>query len=251
MKPISLGEVTEFVNLHIGEFHESRINRVNQIRLKDVLHKKNPYLFKAKNILTSEKLIESVLQAFLSSSEEELFGKFLEELAIFVAAKTLHGRKSPGEGIDLEFTKGGVVYLVSVKSGVNWGNSTQYAALKDRFRKAVRVLKQSKSVKSVQPVLACCYGRQRTVNNGEYLRICGQEFWNFISGNRNLYTELIEPLGHQAKQRNERYEEQLSRVINKFTKEFSEQFCDDGVIDWNRLVRFNSGNMERSSTTRQ
>jgi len=244
VKSISLEEVTEFVNQHIGEFHESRISRVKRIKLREVLQKKNPYLFKAKNILTSQRLIESLLQAYLSSSEEELFGDFLEELAIFIASKTLNGRKSPGTGIDLEFTKAGVVYLVSIKSGVNWGNSSQYAALRDRFKKAVQVLKQSKSVKAVQPVLASCYGKRKTVNNGEYLRICGQEFWYFISGNQNLYTDIIDPLGHQAKQRNQRYEEELAVLINKFTAEFSNDFCRDGRIDWIELVRFNSGNMK-------
>jgi hypothetical protein len=244
VKTISLEQVTEFVNQHIGEFHESRINRVKKIKLREVLQKKNPYLFKAKNILTAQKLIESLLQAYLSSSEEELFGDFLEELAIFIASKTLNGKKSPGTGIDLEFSKDGVVYLVSIKSGVNWGNSSQYAALKDRFKKAVQVLKQSKSVKAVQPVLASCYGKRKTVDTGEYLRICGQEFWYFISGNKNLYTDIIEPLGHQAKQRNQRYEEELAVVINKFTAEFSNQFCRDGRIDWNELVRFNSGNLQ-------
>lgn len=244
MKSISLDEVTEFVNQHIGEFHESRVNRVKKIKLRQVLQKKNPYLFRAKNILTAQRLIESLLQAYLSSSEEELFGDFLEELAIFIASKTLNGRKSPGAGIDLEFTKDRVVHLVSIKSGVNWGNSSQYAALRERFKNAVKVLKQSKSVKAVQPVLASCYGKQRTVNNGQYLRICGQEFWYFISGNENLCTDIIEPLGHQAKQRNQRYEEELAVVINKFTAEFSNDFCREGRIDWNALVRFNSGNIE-------
>lgn len=111
MKTISLNEVTEFVNQNIGEFHENRINRVKKIKLREILQKKNPYLFKAKNILTAQRLIESLLQAYLSSSEEELFGDFLEELAIFVASKTHNGRKSPGSGIDLEFTRDGVVIL--------------------------------------------------------------------------------------------------------------------------------------------
>jgi hypothetical protein len=244
VKTISLAEVADFVNQHIGEFHASRVNRVKKIKLRDVLLKKNPYLFRAKNILTAQNLIESLLQAYLSSSEEELFGDFLEELAIFIAGKTLNGRKSPGTGIDLEFTKGGVVYLVSIKSGVNWGNSSQYAALRDRFKKAVQILKQSKSVKAVQPVLASCYGKRRTLNNGEYLRICGQEFWYFISGSKNLYTDIIEPLGHQAKQRNQKYDEELAALINKFTVEFSNEFCNDGVIDWIKLVQFNSGNMK-------
>jgi len=244
MNSITQKEVKEFVNQHISEFHKSRINRVKKIKLREILQKKNPYLFKAKNVLTAQRLIESLLQAYLSSSEEELFGEFLEELSIFVASRTLNGRKSPGSGIDLEFTKDDVVYLVSIKSGVNWGNSSQYAALREKFKKAVQVLKQSKSVNAVQPVLASCYGKRKTVNNGEYLRICGQEFWYFISGNKNLYTEIIEPLGHNAKQHNQYYEEELAAVINKFTAEFSHDFCHDGKIDWSELVRFNSGNIK-------
>ena len=232
----------DFVSENIGEFHENRVNRIKKIKLKQVLQKKNPYLFKAKNLLTSERLVESILQAYLSSSEEELFGKFLENLAIFVAAKTLGGRKAHGSGIDLEFKRSNIIYLVSIKSGVNWGNSSQYKALRDNFKKAVQILKQSKSIKTVQPVLASCYGKRKSKDNGEYLSICGQEFWHFISGNKNLYTDIIEPLGNDAKKYNQHYEEERAVLINKFTAEFSKEFCIEGRIDWIKLVQFNSGN---------
>jgi hypothetical protein len=244
MKSISLKEVTKFVSENIGEFHESRVNRIKKIKLKQVLQKKNPYLFKAKNLLTAERLVESILQAYLSSSEEELFGEFLENLAIFIASKTLGGRKAHGSGIDLEFKRSNIVYLVSIKSGVNWGNSSQYKALRDNFKKAVQILKQSRSIKAVQPVLASCYGKKKSKDNGEYLSICGQEFWHFISGNKNLFIDIIEPLGHEAKQHNQHYEEERAILINNFTSEFSKEFCVDGRIDWKKLVQFNSGNLE-------
>lgn len=33
-----------------------------------------------------------------------------------------------------------------------------------------------------------------------------------------------------------------SQMINKFTKEFTNDFCsDDGSINWEKLVEFNSG----------
>ncbi|RPI07045.1 MAG: cytosolic protein [Ignavibacteriae bacterium] len=242
MKKISLTDVENYVNENIGAFHENRVNILKKIKLNQVLQKKNPYLFKAKNLLTAERLVESVLQAYLSSSEEELFGEFLEELAIFIASKTLGGRKAHGSGIDLEFKRSKVIYLVSIKSGVNWGNSSQYKALRDNFKKAVQILKQSKSIKTVQPVLASCYGKRKTIDNGEYLKICGQEFWYFISGNRELYTDIIEPIGHHAKEHNQHYEEERAVLINKFTAEFSSEFCVDGRIDWKKLVQFNSGN---------
>ncbi len=74
-----------------------------------------------------------------------------------------------------------------------------------------------------------------------YLKLCGQDFWAFVSGNKNLYTEIIEPLGHKAREKNEKFMEAYSTVINKFTREFMNSFCVGGKIDWPRIVRFNSG----------
>jgi hypothetical protein len=39
-----------------------------------------------------------------------------------------------------------------------------------------------------------------------------------------------------------------SRVINLFTKQFIDRFCDaTGAIDWINLVEFNSGNYDLDS----
>jgi len=40
--------IRDYVEKHIGEFHEGRIASLNSLRLSDVLKRKNPYLFKAK-----------------------------------------------------------------------------------------------------------------------------------------------------------------------------------------------------------
>ena len=56
-----------------------------------------------------------------------------------------------------------------------------------------------------------------------------------------LYTEIIEPLGHKAKQQNDEFLKSYSQMINKFTREFGNDFCDrKGAIDWEKLVKFNS-----------
>ncbi len=74
------------------------------------------------------------------------------------------------------------------------------------------------------------------------MKLCGQQFWSFISGNENLYTEIIEPLGFKAKEKNEQFLEEYAKVINKFTLEFLEMFCDStGIIQWEKVVHFNSG----------
>jgi hypothetical protein len=87
----------------------------------------------------------------------------------------------------------------------------------------------------------CCYGKTDNSDRGAYFKYCGQRFWEFIGGRESIYTDIIEPLGYKARERNEDYLEKYSQMINRFTKEFMELFCDiSGKIDWNKLVRFNS-----------
>ena len=124
MQSIKLSEVKKYVEKNIGIFHLKRLQSLESLKLSNVLKRKNPYLFKAKNILTAEELVRTFLDAHLSSQEETIFGDFLEELAIYINAKVYNGVKSAAEGIDLEFTKDSIRYIVSVKSGPNWGNSS-------------------------------------------------------------------------------------------------------------------------------
>ncbi|MCL2095997.1 MAG: hypothetical protein FWH10_03745, partial [Oscillospiraceae bacterium] len=84
----------EFINDNIFDFHQNRLDSLNKLKLTDVLKRKNLYLYKAKNIQTSEELIKSVTDAYLSSQEETIFGEFLEKLAVFVAFENRNGFKS-------------------------------------------------------------------------------------------------------------------------------------------------------------
>jgi hypothetical protein len=94
-------------------------------------------------------------------------------------------------------------------------------------------------------VNGCRYGRDSKPDKGDYFKYCGQRFWEFISGRNDLFTEIIEPLSHTAKTNNEDFVTSYSQMINKFTKEFSNIFCkDNGEIDWDKLVQFNSATIE-------
>ena len=241
MKSITQQEITDYVETNIQDFHQRRLDNLQKLKLQDVIKQKNPYLFKAKNINTAQDFVKAILDARLSSQEEGIFGGFLEGLAIFVCSKVYNGQKSSAEGIDLEFEKDGRRYIVSIKSGPNWGNSGQVKKLRDNFRQAKRILGTNRLSTNVVAVNGCCYGKNRTPDKGDYLKLCGQQFWKFISGDDNLYTDIIELLGHQAKERNEQFMREYPKVINKFTAEFIGKFCDaDGNILWEEIVKFNS-----------
>lgn len=241
MEKLNVQDVIHYVEQNIGIFHQKRIQSLDSLKLTDVLKRKNPYLFKAKNVLTSGDIVKGIVDAHISSSEEGIFGDWLEGLAIFINGKVYNGKKSGMKGIDLEFDLDSIRYIVSIKSGPNWGNSSQIKKMISDFKSSKITLRTSNSQLNVVAINGCCYGRDNKPDKGDYYKYCGQKFWEFISGESNLYTEIIEPLGHKAKVKNEEFEKSYIQMINKFTKEFSNEFCEDnGDIDWEKLVRFNS-----------
>ena len=241
MRAVRTEDVTKYVEDNIGTFHEKRISCLDSLKLSKVLKRKNPYLFKAKHLLTAEEIIRGLVSAYISSNEETIFGDWLEGLAVFVNSIVHEGWKSGIRGIDLEFDFNNIRYLVNIKSGPNWGNSSQIKKMVSDFKTAKKTLRTSNSNLSIVCVNGCCYGRDMKPDKGDYFKYCGQEFWKFISNNTNLYTEIIEPLGFQAKTRNEAFQVSYSQMVNKFTMEFGKDYCNsDGSINWKKLVEFNS-----------
>ncbi|MDY0096522.1 MAG: PmeII family type II restriction endonuclease [Candidatus Vecturithrix sp.] len=247
MTQISRDDIAEFIETHIKEYHTKILDRLLALKLSNILQRKNPYLFKAKNLNMAQDLVKSILDAHLSSQEEAIFGGFLEELAIFICGNVYNGQKSSSEGIDLEFEKENIRYIVSIKSGPNWGNSGQIARMKDNFKRAKRILGTNVSKINVVAVNGCCYGRDNAPDKGDYVKLCGQRFWELVSGDEQLYTDIIEPLGHRAKEHNELFQEEYAKVVNRFTREFSQEFCDEtGAIHWDKLVKFSSSKEQPS-----
>ncbi len=241
MEILSSDDLQEYIEVHIGDFHRKRLESLDILRLSSVLKRKNPYLYRAKAMLTSEQIVRSIVDAHLSSNEETIFGEWLEGLAVFINSKVYGGFKSGIRGIDLEFDKDGIRYLVAIKSGPNWGNSSQVAKMVLDFKTAIRTLRTANSGIIVQAINGCCYGKDSKPDKGDYFKYCGQKFWFFISGSETLYTDIVKPLGYRAREKNEAFMESYVKMINRFTHEFSSLFCkQDGSIDWESLVKFNS-----------
>lgn len=240
MKKFNLQKIYEYVEKHISIFHQRRLDYVqNKVDLLKILKQKNPYLFRAKNVLTAQDLIKGFLDAFLQSQEETLFGDFIEGLAIFVCDKVYGAKKSKLTGIDLEFEKDEVIYVVEIKAGWNWGNSSQLRQLKINFESAKKLV-FSKTGKKVVAVNGCCFGKDNKPDKDNYLKLCGQQFWEFISGDEKLYIDIIDPISYKAKEKNDEFAENYAQIINKLTLEFSQKFCDNGKINWKKLVEYNS-----------
>lgn len=145
----------------------------------------------------------------------------------------------------MEFEKDGVDYIVSIKSGPNWGNADQIRKMRDNFKVAGRDIRRGNPQAKVVAVNGCCSGRDSQPKKKGYLKLCGQEFWEFISGDSELYTQIIEPLGFKAKEKNEKFAKEYAKIVTNFTVELAQDFCVDGEVDWKKLVQFNSASTPR------
>ena len=235
-------EIKKFVEDNIREFHRARLDVLRKLKLTTVLRAKNPYLFLAKGVTSPSELMTSILDAYLSSSEEGLFGSFFEGLARDVCRLLVHGEKSSGTGLDIEFSRDDIRYVLAIKSGTKWGNASQRKQLREDFKRARVVLKQTKKVKTVEPVLGIAYGRAANRDHGLYVMKKGSTFWEFISGDPDFYIKIVEPIAAGVATYRREFEKEKRRLYDEFISDFMQSFAtSDGLINWPELVRFNSG----------
>lgn len=237
--PLVLDDIRDFVSKNVGpQFHQKRLESIQKLKLSRILSRKNPYLYRAKNVTNAAELVEGILAAHLSSQEESIFGDFLEQVAVEVNRAALGGTKSGATGIDLEFVRDGVRYVVAVKSGPNWGNSGQIRQMKRDFEAYKKTAGTSGSRIHIEFINGCCYGKNRIQVKDGYHKICGQQFWELISGDGELYLQIIEPLAQDAKLRNEEFQRAYDAILNRLTAEFIAEYCDEsGNIVWERIAR--------------
>jgi hypothetical protein len=240
-----MGDSSAELRIHIAErlqeFYRRRLNRLSTLRLNGILQRKNPYLFRAIGTQSATEIIEGILAAYLSSSEETLFGDvFFEPIAKAVSG----GVVSPSEGVDIAIETDTAYKAISVKSGPNPFNSSQSRKQDDQFRTLQRRL--NKIGKQFDPILGHAYGRlgpKTTSSKLIYRRLAGQRFWEELTGDPDFYLKLVRYMEDEiVVKHREEYRVAWQNAINKYLGEFIPVFCNpDGSINWEKLVAFNSG----------
>ncbi len=188
--PVDLAPI---VRRQVEAFAAKRRATIEKLTINNLLSRKNPYLFIARGVDTPAELAEELVSAALSSSEETQFGNTLESIAIEICEAVYGGQKSAASGVDLEFNRAQRRYIVAIKSGPNWGNSSQIRRMRQDLNSASRLIRQHNLDTNVMAVNGCCYGRGDT-DFGDYRKVCGTPFWELISGDPDLYLRLIAPL---------------------------------------------------------
>ena len=165
------------------------------------LARKNPFLYRLRAMDHPEQLATAVLEAFLSSSEETMFGGMIEDCAIAVCRHAKGGQKSSAENIDLEYRSDHdqrSVTIVQIKSGPNWGNSSQRRKMVQDFQIAVRRLRQGMSIRDVRCIEGTCYGESAERDKGSHVLLVGPRFWEEITDWSGTSDAIMSVMGRHA-----------------------------------------------------
>jgi len=233
-------ELEVFVAAKLHLFYQQRLEKLQNITLTQVL-KKNPYLFKAKGITNASDFVENVLQAYLSSSEETVFGSiFFEPLALEVS-RAKGGIKTGSTGVDIEYVSDTTHTAIAVKSSTNSQNASAQSKQNAEFIKINQTVRAKG--KAFDAILGYSYGRASGSLTGKiYRRLAGQAFWEELSGDSNFYLKILGAMKESPAIHRKEYDVQRTRLGNRLTQGFALNFITgDGEIDWEKLLRFNSG----------
>lgn len=225
----------------LDDFYKRRIEKIQTLELKDALRRKNPYLYRAIGVEKASEIVEEILSAYMSSSDEGIFGDaFFEPLARFVAG----GDPTVGkhEGVDVTVVTATKIMPIAIKSGTNVFNAQSRARQMAEFE-AMRKRLQ-KIQKQFDPVVGYAYGKKQQTGRSKanFRELAGQELWEEITGDADFYLKIIRLMKDKPQQHLPAYKTAYSAAVNRFTAEFVAEFCKpDYTIDWDKLVHFNSG----------
>ena len=226
----------------IRNFYDALTKKVDTVSIQDVMRRKNPYLYRAKAVVSASEIVDAVLRATVSSSEETIFGNlFFEPLALAVSG----GIKSSAEGLDIDIPRSETneVICIAVKSGTSVFNASGKKRQDEEMRKARVRIQQHRGTK-FRGIVGYGYGRKKVDVTGSFIfeELAGQAFWEFLTGDADFYKKIVSYMGEAPEKHSQKFKERYVMAENRLTKQFVVSFCkDDGSIDWDKLIEFNSG----------
>ena len=233
----------------LNVFYTKRKETLKNLKLIPTLKRKNPYLYRSTGVATGSEIIKQVMAAFISSSDETIFGnEFFEPLAKWAASESAKLRADTmvtvggASGVDIAVEDAVCYIALAVKSGTKVFNTqsrsqqeTEFQALRSRL---------SKIKKQFRSVVAYGYGRKakRVSAVRNYEEVAGQDFWELITGEADFYLRIMHCMEEKPKEHAAEFKEELAKTENRLVKEFLFHFAkEDGAIDWQKLTMFNSG----------
>ena len=196
-------------------FYGTLIEKIDGLNIQKVMKRKNPYLYRAKAMQSAAEIVDSVLTAFVSSSEETIFGNcFFEPIAIAASG----GNKALAEGIDImiQNKETNTISAIAVKSGPSVFNADSKKRQEQNFTAASKLAQQAKA--RYEAYIGYCYGKKKDSGRGKpkmYQELAGKRFWAELTGDEEFYIKIIGYMGTMPEQYVADYKESYNKAANR------------------------------------
>jgi hypothetical protein len=260
IKMITDAKLSSEIGRLLGTLYQKRLEKIASIPLAKLLDK-NPYLFRAIGTKQPADFIQQSLTAFISSSDETLFGNdFFEPLALWSAEQVIsqQGHRqvtvSGGAGHDLVIQTENEYLAVAVKSSTRVYNSQSSGGQKSEFDELQSRVRKIK--KQFRRIIGHGYGRRRPESETEAPtkkksvdeKIAGQQFWSLLTEDEGYYLRISQAMGEFAKDHHQEYGKAFKKAKKKLLVQFKAHFVDaKGEILWDKVVAFNSSKEKRKA----
>jgi hypothetical protein len=228
--------VSEFVRQEKQQMHTANLKKLDALSLPDIVGCEQLLLARTQRYMTTAEIVRRLIELNLLSDEQVIFDALLKRIATFLCRQLEGGRESATAGIDLEFDRDGVRYLVVVKSGPGWGTNSQTNQMQESFQAIHREHYATGTNLPVHFINGCCYGIDDQPHKGGYDKLCGQRFWTFLTQESDFYPTFIVPLREDSWLFSAAYQDLFARKLNVLVKKFSTQYVNaQGMINWRTI----------------
>jgi hypothetical protein len=241
-------DLEKLVSKCLADFYKRRSDALKNLKLRDILKRKNPYLLRSLGIEEPKPLIESMLDTHLRESDETIFGETVFEAVAQWAARKKGGHKAEAVGIDIVMEDERSITAVAVKSSPHWGSAQAKKRLDDNFRtmRSIRL----RNGKNFDAVIGCGSGSRVSRSGGKQFArtLSGKAFWEWLTGDPEFHLKLSRLMEGKAAKARREFDVARAKALAAYQDEFREEFCkEDMSIDWDKVVVFNTEHRKRRS----
>jgi hypothetical protein len=231
--------VEKFIRKEITKFHNKKIKKIRNLSTRELING-DPFLVAMNNVNTGLCWIRQCVDRIVFASEETLRGHVYENIAKFIL-KLRFKEITLDSPVDIVLEGKHNIFLIEIKSGSSWGNSSQWFALRKHFEAAEKQINLMKINKSVIKLLGICYGNSRHIERDDgIIELRGPAFWTFVSGSTNFYFTLGKLCNSNSKLYAKKVELEKHKTILRLMEQFKGNVCyNNGEINKKKLLELN------------
>ena len=185
----------------------------------------------SRTLLTPQDVAQRLLDNHLVPRQGERTDNFLRELIRGVSSAD----DSATERIDFKLQLGDTLYMIVLSTAVAQDPKTSARMLR-RFQQSRKTHPRSSRGFDIVFVEGCCFGTGENKEQMGHSRLCGDTFWSLISHIPDLYSQVVEPIGHKLSNLNTMFRDEYMQVVNIHTSGVCRNYVtNDGGFGWDKL----------------